>query len=78
MAGAVITTHKARVFRAGRALFTSLDPLALACAEVNAVRRTAGGFHGWARDPVSAGRVADRIWPDADGQVLCLGAGGPR
>jgi shikimate 5-dehydrogenase len=76
VAGAVITTHKARVFRAGRALFTRLDPLALACEEVNAVRRTAAGLHGWARDPVSAGRVADRIWPDAEGQVICLGAGG--
>jgi shikimate dehydrogenase len=76
VAGAVITTHKARVFRAGHALFTSLDPLALACEEVNAVRRAAGGLHGWARDPVSAGRVADRIWPGAEGQVICLGAGG--
>ena len=76
VAGAVITTHKARVFRAGRALFTRLDPLALACEEVNAIRRTAAGLHGWARDPVSAGRVADRIWPDAEGQVICLGAGG--
>ena len=76
VAGAVVTTHKARMFRAGRELFARLDPVALACEEVNAVRRTGGGLHGWARDPVSAGRVADRIWPDAEGQVICLGAGG--
>ena len=36
-AGAVITTHKVRMFRAGRGHFSYLDPLALACEEVNAV-----------------------------------------
>jgi shikimate dehydrogenase len=50
--------------------------LGTACEEVNAIRRTGGSLHSWARDPVSAGRVADRIWPDAEGQVICLGAGG--
>ena len=76
VAGAVITTHKARVFRAGQALFARLDPLALACEEVNAIRRYGGGLLGWARDPVSVGRVADRIWPRSEGQVICLSAGG--
>jgi shikimate 5-dehydrogenase len=76
VAGAVITTHKVRLFQACRSCFAALDPLALACEEVNAVRRTAHGLYGWARDPVSVGRVVDRIWPDSEGQVLCLGAGG--
>ena len=75
-AGAVITTHKVRVFRAGRSLFAELDPLALACEEVNAIRRTPAGLCGWARDPVSVGRVVDRIWPESEGEVICLGAGG--
>ena len=75
-AGAVITTHKVRVFRAGRILFADLDPLALACEEVNAIRRTPEGLYGWARDPVSVGRVVDRIWPGSEGKVICLGAGG--
>lgn len=76
VAGAAITTHKVRVFQTCRGRFASLDPLALACEEINAVRRTADGLHGWARDPVSVGRVVDRIWPDTEGQVVCLGAGG--
>jgi shikimate 5-dehydrogenase len=75
-AGAVVTTHKIRLFRAGRGLFAELDPLALACGEVNAIRRTGAGLCGAARDPVSVGRVVDRIWPQSQGQVVCLGAGG--
>ncbi len=75
-AGAVITTHKVRVFLAGKAHFAGLDPLALACEEVNAIRRTRSGLYGWARDPVSVGRIIDRIWPDSEGEVICLGAGG--
>ncbi|MGA2803379.1 MAG: hypothetical protein ABSF89_03155 [Acidimicrobiales bacterium] len=75
-AGAVITTHKVRLFCAGRSLFAGLDPLALACGEVNAIRRTTAGLCGFARDPVSVGRVVDRIWPESGGEVVCLGAGG--
>ena len=74
--GAVITTHKVRVFRAGQSLFSELDQLALACEEVNAIRRTPAGLCGWARDPVSVGRVVDRVWPESEGGVICLGAGG--
>ena len=74
--GAVITSHKGGVFRAGRTMFAGLDPLALACEEVNAIRRTPDGLRGWARDPISVGRVADQIWPESEGEVVCLGAGG--
>ena len=74
--GAVITSHKVGVFRAGRTMFAGLDPLALACEEVNAIRRTPDGLRGWGRDPISVGRVADQIWPESEGEVVCLGAGG--
>jgi shikimate dehydrogenase len=74
--GAVVTVHKVRVLQAGKDRFSWLDPLAQACGEVNAIRRSDRGLHGWARDPVSAGRVVDRIWPDSEGYVVCLGAGG--
>ena len=84
--GAVVTSHKVAVFRAGSDRFARLDDAALACGEVNAVRRTPEGLVGFARDPVSVGRVVDRIWPagGASGpagagrgdQVVCLGAGG--
>ncbi|MGP8065859.1 MAG: shikimate dehydrogenase family protein [Acidimicrobiales bacterium] len=76
VAGAVVTAHKVRVFSAGQLCFARLDPLALACREVNAIRRAPDGLWGWARDPVSVGRIVDRIWPSPDGQVVCLGAGG--
>ncbi len=75
--GAVVTSHKIALYRAAGDLFAGLDELAVACGEVNAVRRTSGGLVGFARDPVSVGRVVDRIWPAGTGnEVVCLGAGG--
>jgi len=75
--GAVVTSHKVALYRAARDLFAGLDDLAVACGEVNAVRRTSGGLLGFARDPVSVGWVVDRIWPaGTGGEVVCLGAGG--
>jgi shikimate dehydrogenase len=75
--GAVVTSHKIAVYRAASDLFAGLDDLAVACGEVNAVRRTPGGLLGFARDPISVGRVVDRIWPAGTGdEVVCLGAGG--
>jgi shikimate 5-dehydrogenase len=75
--GAVVTTHKIALYRTAGDLFAGLDDLAVACGEVNAVRRTPGGLVGFARDPVSVGRVVDRIWPAGTGdEAVCLGAGG--
>jgi shikimate 5-dehydrogenase len=75
--GAVVTSHKVALHRAASDLFAGLDDLAVACGEVNAVRRTPSGLLGFARDPVSLGRVVDRIWPAGTGdEVVCLGAGG--
>jgi shikimate dehydrogenase len=73
--GAVITTHKVGVFRAGQRCFTHLDPLARACEEVNAIRRTARTAWLGSR-PYLGGGVAYRIWPDTEGDVSCLGADG--
>lgn len=74
--GAVVSAHKVRLFRAARAQFAHLDGVALACEEVNAVRCEASGLRGYARDPISVGRVVDSIWQPGDGDVVCLGAGG--
>jgi shikimate 5-dehydrogenase len=73
--GAVVTSHKVAVLREAGDLIGWLDPLAAECGEVNALRREIGGLAGFARDPVSIGRVVDEIWPDGE-QVVCLGAGG--
>ena len=75
--GAVVTSHKIALYRAASDLFAGLDDMAVACSEVNAVRRTPRGLVGFARDPVSVGRVVDRIWPGGTGdEVVCLGSGG--
>ncbi|MEV6347584.1 hypothetical protein [Actinoplanes sp. NPDC051851] len=73
--GAVITTHKVAVLREARDLIAGLDPLAAECGEVSAIRRQDGTLTGYARDPLSIGRVVAEIWPDG-GDLLCLGAGG--
>lgn len=74
--GAVVTTHKAALHRAAHSHFCQVDPLANLTAEINAIRRDPDGLSGFARDPVSVGRVVDRIWPGCDRQVVCLGGGG--
>ncbi|MFF5079986.1 shikimate dehydrogenase family protein [Actinoplanes sp. NPDC000266] len=73
--GAVITSHKVAVVREAGDLIDTLDPLAVECGEVSALRRDGGKLAGFARDPLSIGRVVDEIWPEGD-HVLCLGAGG--
>jgi shikimate dehydrogenase len=75
-AGAVVTSHKLALYAAACDMFTTLDMHARDCGEINAIRRDAAGLSGFARDPVSVGRVVDRIWPRRDGDLLCLGSGG--
>lgn len=75
--GAVVTSHKVRLFHAAGDLLDRVDDVARSCDEVNAVRRRPdGSLDGWARDPISVGRTVDRIWPNEVGEVVCLGAGG--
>jgi shikimate dehydrogenase len=76
VAGAVVTAHKTGLFAAARDQFDHLDPIAIACEEVNAVRHDGASLQGYARDPVSVGRVVEEIWPDRAGEVVCIGAGG--
>ncbi|MFI5893584.1 shikimate dehydrogenase family protein [Actinoplanes sp. NPDC051513] len=73
--GAVITSHKVAVRRSAGDLIDWLDPMATECGEVNALRWQDGRLLGFARDPLSIGRVVDEIWPRGE-QVICLGAGG--
>lgn len=74
--GAVVTSHKTALYRAAADRFARLDPDARLTAEVNSVRVGDDGLAGWARDPVSAGRVVDRIWPLGGNELICLGGGG--
>ena len=74
--GAVITSHKTAMYRDAKDEFESLDALATSCGEINSIRSDAAGLYGYARDPISVGRVVDEIWPDLDADLLCIGSGG--
>jgi len=74
--GAVVTTHKVALYQAAAHRFDALDELALSCGEINSIRSADGNLAGFARDPISVGRVVDAIWPTSSGEVLCLGCGG--
>lgn len=74
--GAVVTSHKTALFDHCAGQFTHLDPDARLSREINAIASSSAGLAGWARDPVSTGRVLDRIWPDPGGDIIILGGGG--
>lgn len=74
--GAVITSHKLRLFDACADLLTERDPLTDITREINCVA-VDGEVRAYARDPLSLSPILDRL---TDGwqrdNVLCLGAGG--
>ena len=74
--GAVVTTHKVALYQAAAQRFDALDEPALSCGEINSIRSSGVELAGFARDPISVGRVVDGIWPTSRGTVLCLGCGG--
>jgi shikimate dehydrogenase len=79
--GALVTTHKIGVYQEGRDLLAGVDELAELCGEVSCLARRDGRLHGWAKDPVAAGRTLEGMlspshFRDGDGHVLCMGAGG--
>lgn len=80
-AGALVTTHKVRVFEAARDLFASVDEFAEACGEISSVYKRDGSIHGAAKDPITVGAALESFLPDdyfarTQAGVVCLGAGG--
>jgi shikimate 5-dehydrogenase len=73
--GAVITSHKLRLYAACADLFAEVDHYAAVTHEVNSLHRTARGLCAVARDPLAARAVLDELDALTD-DVLCLGAGG--
>jgi len=76
--GAVVTTHKTKLFEHTADLFADLDPYARLCREISCIAVRDGQAHGWAKDPVTARRVVEDMlgpgaMPDA---AVCFGAGG--
>ena len=79
--GALVTTHKVRVFEAARDLFAELDYYAELCSELSCISKREGRLRGYAKDPITAGRAMEEFLPpnyfgETSADVLCLGAGG--
>ncbi|WP_219974450.1 shikimate dehydrogenase family protein [Rubrobacter xylanophilus] len=79
--GALVTTHKIKLFTAAHDLFDELDPYARLCGEVSCISKRDGRVIGHAKDPITAGRSLDALlgpgyFGRTGGEVLCLGAGG--
>lgn len=81
-AGALVTTHKLNLLRAGRDLFTRLDPDAERLREVACIaRRPDGSLSGSAKDSLTSllalGHIVPQdYWRETGAEVLCLGVGG--
>ncbi|HLJ68375.1 MAG TPA: shikimate dehydrogenase [Chloroflexota bacterium] len=81
IAGAVVTTHKLRLYEAAHDLFAGADPLATLCREVNGISKRGTELIAHALDPLSCRATLDTMlgaayWIDHDADVLCLGTGG--
>lgn len=81
IAGALVTTHKIRVFEAAGRLFDSFDVFARECGEVSSISKRDGLLAGHAKDPLTARLALEEFVPaehfaDSGGEVVCLGAGG--
>jgi shikimate 5-dehydrogenase len=78
--GALVTTHKIRVFDAAADLFDELDEFSQQCGEISSISKRDGRLLGSAKDPLTAGlALAEMLSPDwfaAGGDTVCLGAGG--
>ena len=78
--GALVTTHKIRVYEAARDLFDELDDVSLQCGEISSISKRDGRLLGGAKDPLTAGLALREIlsagWFADGGEVVCLGSGG--
>jgi len=79
--GALVTAHKLDLYAAARDLFDEVDDYARLCDEVSCIAKRDGRLHGWAKDPISAGRTLDGMLGEGyvgrtGADVLIFGAGG--
>ena len=77
VAGAVVTSHKLRLYRAAAGRLRRTDALAGRTLEINALARTPdGGVDGFARDPLALAAVLPGFGDLAGRDVVVYGAGG--
>jgi shikimate 5-dehydrogenase len=79
--GALVTTHKVRVFQAAGDLFDELDDFSRQCGEISSISKRDGRLLGAAKDPLTAGlALREMLPPDwfstGGGEAVCLGSGG--
>ena len=79
--GALVTTHKIRMYEAAADLFDRLDTFARACGEISSISKENGHLVGHAKDPLTAGLALSDFLPpthfaDTGADALVLGAGG--
>lgn len=79
--GALVTTHKVRLFEATRERFAHLDRYAELLGEISCIAKRDGGLSGSAKDPLTSGASMDAFiepghFGATGGHVLCFGAGG--
>jgi shikimate dehydrogenase len=79
--GALVTTHKVRMFHAAGDLFDELDEFSRQCGEISSISKRDGRLLGGAKDPLTAGLALREIlapdwFSDGEGEAVCLGSGG--
>lgn len=79
--GALVTTHKVRIYQAAGDLFDELDDFSRQCGEISSISKRDGRLLGGAKDPLTAGLALREMLPagwfaEGGGEVVCLGAGG--
>ncbi len=79
--GALVTSHKIRIFRAAGDLFDSLTDDSRLVGEVSCIYKREGSLVGHATDREVSGRVMRQFlgpdhWSGQSAEVLCLGGGG--
>ncbi|TVX96255.1 shikimate dehydrogenase family protein [Cohnella terricola] len=79
--GALVTTHKLKVYEAAHDLFDYLDPYAKAFGEMSSISKRDGRLEGYAKDPISSGLamedfIPNQYWSRHHGEAFIMGAGG--
>jgi shikimate 5-dehydrogenase len=79
--GALVTTHKMKVYSAASHLFDEIDTFASACNEISSISKREGRLIGRAKDPLTVAMALDDFLPPhhfgtTGGEVLIFGAGG--
>lgn len=80
--GALVTTHKTRVYDLAEDLFDEIDAHARRCGEISCISKRDGRLRGHAKDPITARLAFEHMLgpryfaAHQDAEVVCLGAGG--